>query len=725
MAYSAGQGMKRPPLGAGREAILRFLAGLRAGIGTISRSFAAETDRWFLWLPVLLASGIAAYFGLPGEPPLWLPLICISILGCALWSFRHSSWLLLVLSVLSAVTAGFAAAALRTAVTAAPVLADETAGELTGRVLSVEEGETGDLTVLMAPSAFAGLASEKLPARVRLRIRLKDVAVRPGERIRLRARLMPPPEPVLPGGFDYARQAWFEGLGAVGFAYTAPETIAPSSGGPGAWIASLRNAMAAHIRASIGGPEGAVAAALVTGERRAIPEGVTEDLRAAGLAHVLAISGLHMALFSGTLFWLARAALAAVPALSLRYPVKKWAAVLAFGGAFFYLMLSGGAIATQRAFIMVTLMLGAILLDRPAISLRNVALAAIVVLLWQPESLLGASFQMSFAAAVALVAFYESKSVQRFIALARGDWREGPAQWPRFVLLYFAGLTLTSVVAGLATAPYAAFNFNRLAVFGLAGNLAAMPLVGLVVMPAALIGLLLMPFGADAPAFWIMGRGIGWMLEVAHDVAHWGGADRLVPSAPLGALALVTFGGLWIALWRRGWRWLGILPLLCGLLLWPYLVRPDIFIGREGKIVAARGSDGGIYLTSARPSYTAHQWLRMEGERRSPREAASRKGGSPWRCDAQGCAFHENDRPRIAYSKSIGAVAEDCELADIIISAVPVGRGLRKGCRAELILDYFDFWRNGATTIRLGVEGNTYIKTARATRGARPWVRQP
>ena len=724
MAFTAGQGMKRPSIGAGRGTILRVLSAFYAGLGAISRSFAGETDRWFLWLPVLLACGIAAYFGLPVEPPLWLSLAGFLILACALWVFRRLSWVLLLLCVLGAVTAGFAAASLRTALVAAPVLADETAGELTGRVLFVEAGEAGDLTVLMAPSSFARLPPEKRPAKVRLRIRLKNVALQPGEEIRLRARLMPPPDPVLPGGFDYARQAWFEGLGAVGFAYTAPEILSPSTGGPLSRIAALRNAIATHIRASIGGPEGAVAAALVTGERRAIPEGVTEDLRAAGLAHVLAISGLHMALFSGTLFWLARAVLAAVPALALRYPVKKWAALVAFSGAAFYLLVSGGAIATQRAFIMVTLMLGAILLDRPAISLRNVALAATVVLLWQPESLLGASFQMSFAAAVALVAFYESKSVQRFIALSRGDLRGGPAQWPRLVLIYFTGLTLTSIVAGLATAPYAAFNFNRLAVFGLAGNLAAMPLVGLVVMPAALIGLLLMPFGADAPAFWVMGKGIGWMLTVAHDVAHWGGADRLIPSAPLGALALVTLGGLWIALWRRGWRWLGLLPLLGGLLLWPHLSRPDIFIGREGGIVAARGLDGDIYLTSARPSYTAQQWLRMEGDRRSAREAVS-STESPWRCDARGCAFHEKSRPLIAYSKSIGAVMEDCELADIIVSAVPVGRAIRKGCRADLILDYFDFWRNGATTIRLETGGKPTIETARAARGARPWVRQP
>ena len=724
MAFPAGQGMKLPPYGTGREAILGRLLELGRAAGAVSRSFAAEADRWFFWLPVLLATGIATYFGLPFEPPLWIPLSATAILASALWTLRHRQMPLLVLSILTAIVAGSTAASLRTAITAAPVLREETAGALTGRVLSVEEGEAGDLTALMTPTSFAHLRPEDLPDKVRLRIRLKGVTLHPGETVRLRVRLMPPPEPVLPGGFDYARQAWFEGLGAVGFAYTTPEIIEPSAGGPAAAIAALRNAIATRIRAVIGGPGGAVAAALVTGERRAIPASVTEDLRAAGLAHVLAISGLHMALFSGTLFWLARALFAAVPALSLRYPVKKWAALVAFAGASFYLLVSGGAIATQRAFIMVALMLASIMLDRPAISLRNVALAAIIVLLWQPESLLGASFQMSFAAAVALVAFYESRAVQRFIAVARGDWREGPAQWPRLVLLYFAGLTLTSLVAGLATAPFAAFNFNRLALYGLAGNLAAMPLVGLIIMPSALIGLMLMPFGADGPAFWVMGKGIEWMLEVAHDVAHWGGADRLLPAAPLSALALVTFGGLWIALWRRDWRWLGCLPLLCGLILWPQAARPDILIGRDGDIVGARGNDGYLYLTSARPSYTAEQWLRVEGDRRRPAEAAA-QDGSLWHCDVRGCAVHEAGRPLVAYSKDISAVTEDCEVADVIIAAVPVGKALRKGCRATLILDYFDFWRDGATTIRLGERDGPEVNTTRAARGARPWVRQP
>lgn len=260
-----------------------------------------------------------------------------------------------------------------------------------------------------------------------------------------------------------------------------------------------------------------------------------------------------------------RAGLALVPRLALNYPIKKWAAAVALVGATFYLAISGAAIATQRAWIMITLMFVAIMLDRPALSLRNVALAAIVILLWRPESLLGASFQMSFAAVVALIAFYESEGVRR---LTSSPNRLGLENLPRRIAAYALGLAFTSIVAGAATGAIGAFHFNRIAVYGLAGNMGAMPLVGIVVMPMALLALLLMPFGLDAPALWVMGTGVEGMLRVADEVASWDGADSLIADAPLPALLLLVFGGLWLALWRESWRYLGLGPMLLGFALW-------------------------------------------------------------------------------------------------------------------------------------------------------------
>ncbi|MBO6906092.1 MAG: ComEC/Rec2 family competence protein, partial [Parvibaculum sp.] len=612
---------------------------------------------------------------------------------------------------------GFAAAVVRADRVAAPVLEKPMSGALVAEVISAERTEKGALSAVLAPVSFAGLADSERPGKVRLNIRIRDVVLRPGATVELRARLMPPPEPVLPRGFDFARLAWFEGLGAVGFAYTAPVERLPPSGMAAA-LTTLRMKIGGRIRSVIGGTSGAVAAALINGERASIPDEVSEDLRAAGIYHVLSISGLHMVLFAGSLFWTVRALLALVPGLALRYPIKKWAAAVAILGATFYLAISGAAIATQRAWIMILLMFVAILLDRPALSLRNVALAAIVILLWRPESLVGASFQMSFAAVVALIAFYESDIARRWTMEPR---RGGIASLPRLALVYVLGIALTSIVAGAATGAIAAYHFNRVALYGLAGNMAAMPIVGIVVMPMALLALLLMPFGLDGPALWAMGKGVEAMLTVAHEVASWGGADRLVGEAPFAALLLATGGALWLCLWRERWRFAGMAPLVLGLMLWNTAPRPDVLIDRDAALFAVRGTDGRLILTAARPSYTVEHWLRRDADGRSPRVAAS---SDRMRCDTEGCVYSEPGRRVVAFPVSLGAVAEDCARSDIVIAKIPVPQKLRRDCGADLLLDYFFFWRNGATVLHLGEDREIEIVTARQVRGNRPWVQR-
>lgn len=709
VAGTADYGRKyRPDLSAGAAPAV-----LLAWVG---RCFAADSDRYFLWVPVFIGAGVACYFGLGIEPPLWLAILLLTVAGGLLWTFRLRPMAALCSAALFSVALGFAATVFRADRIAAPVLERPMSGTLLGEVISAERTERGALSAVLAPVSFAGLADGEVPGKVRLNIRIRDAVLRPGAIVELRARLMPPPEPVLPRGFDFARQAWFDGLGAVGFAYTAPEERTPPSGAAAA-LTTLRMKIGERIRGVVDGTSGAVAAALINGERASIPDDVSEDLRAAGIYHVLSISGLHMVLFAGSLFWTVRAVLALIPGLALRYPIKKWAAFIAILGASFYLTISGAAIATQRAWIMITLMFVAILLDRPAISMRNVALAAIAILLWRPESLIGASFQMSFAAVVALIAFYESEFARRW---TMGERRGGLSALPRFAITYVLGIALTSIVAGTATGAIAAFHFNRVALYGLAGNMAAMPVVGIVVMPMALLALLLMPFGLDGPALWAMGKGVEAMLAVAHEVASWGGADRLVPEAPLGALMLVVFGALWLSLWRERWRLAGLAPIALGFMLWGSAPRPDVLIDRDAALFAARSADGTLALTSSRPSYTAEQWLRLEADGRRPRDAAS---SDYMNCDAGGCVYKEPGRPVVAFSASLGAVTDDCSRADVVIAEVPVPYRLRRECGAALFLDYFFFWRNGATTLHFDGDG-IKIVTARQVRGDRPWVQR-
>lgn len=696
--------------GASARAVWLYFAG----------SFFAEGERRFLWTPVLMGIGIAFYFRLPVEPPLWLALGTLALSG--LWlalAMRRGTATVLAAAAFCLVL-GFALACVRTWTVAAPVLARTWTGAVEGRVVGAELTEKGALSVVVAPAAMERISAADLPARVRLQIRAKGMTLEPGETLSVRARLMPPPEPVEPGGFDYARQVWFERLGGVGFAFAAPERLAPP---PSDWttaLARLRHWVTAHVQIGIGGPSGAVAAALITGERRAIPEAVADDLRKAGLAHVLSISGLHMVLFGGSLFWLVRAGFALVPAIALRFPIKKWGAVAALLGSTGYLLISGAEIATQRAWIMISLMFVAILLDRPALSMRNVALAAIVVLAWRPESLLGASFQMSFAAVVALIAFYESPPVQRFSAALRERSDGMLAGAFRFLVNHIAGIALTTTVAGFATGAYAAFHFDRIALYGMAGNMGALPIVSAVVMPMALAALILMPFGLDGPALWLMGKGIDAMLSVAHIVAGWEGADRLVASAPMSSLVLMTLGGLWLALWRGNWRFWGVAPMLVSLAIWGTGERADVLIDREGVLAAIRMGDGRLALTSGRSSYAAEQWLRHDGDARTPAEAKSEF----LHCDALGCAWREEGKPLIAFSASVAALIEDCGMADIVVAKIGVPRRLRRQCRAGTLIDRFDLWRDGAIALYLEKDGSVRVARAREFRGARPWVQR-
>lgn len=699
--------------------------GLRSVAPWLAASFFGESDRWFLWSPVLLGFGVTLYFGLPFEPPLWAALVALGLSGAVLFPLRHKGASAVLIAAIVCISIGFFAATLRAWSVDAPVLEKTWTGELTGRLLETERTQKGALSVLIAPLAMQGLPGEAMPARVRLSIRMAGVDIAPGETLRLRGRLLPPPEPVEPGGFDYARQVWFQSLGGVGYAFTAPVVVAPAPGDWATWLTALRAKITTRVQTGIGGAAGAISAALITGEQRSIPQQAIEDLRNAGLSHVLSISGLHMVLFGGSLFWLVRAGLALAPALALRFPIKKWGAAAALLGATGYLLISGAEVATQRSYIMIALMFVAILLDRPALSMRNVALAAIIVLLWQPESLLGASFHMSFAAVVALIAFYESPVIQRLTTSARGRGDGYFIGLVRFAANHVVGILLTTTIAGFATGAYAAFHFDRVAIYGMAGNMGALPIVSVVVMPAALAVLVLMPFGLDGPALWVMGKGVDAMLWVAHIVSSWNGADRMIATAPMASLILVTLGGLWLALWNMHWRWLGAAPLILGLALWGADRRPDILIDRDGGLVAIRTSGGALALTSARPDYTAEQWLRHDGDERSPAQAVvSRLDSNPMRCDALGCIWSEQGGPVIALPKTLEALAEDCRKADIVIAPMGLPRRMRAGCGAAHVIDFFDLWRNGAAAFHIEPDGTITRETSRALRGDRPWVQR-
>ncbi|MBM3518327.1 MAG: ComEC/Rec2 family competence protein, partial [Alphaproteobacteria bacterium] len=484
--------------------------------------------------------------------------------------------------------------------------------------------------------------------------------------------------------------------------------------GAAEWLSALRARLTERIRAPLTPAIGGVAAALMIGDQGAVPEPVLVAMRDSGLAHLLSISGLHMALLAATLFFAVRAGLALVPWVALRFPIKKWAAAATLLGAFGYLLISGAQVPTQRAFLMTGLVLLAVMLDRVAFSMALVAWAAAAVLLIAPESLLGASFQMSFAAVVCLIAAYEG------LGARLAQWHR-EARLPRRAALYLAGIALTTLIAGTATAPYAAFHFNRVADYGLVANLIAVPITSLWVMPCALAAFALLPFGAEALALVPMGWGIAALLRCAETVAGWPGAVLAVPPMPGWALVTLSLGGLWLCLWRQRWRLAGALAVIVGCAGIAVSDPPDLIITGDAKLAAVRDGAGWLQLSSRRMSGIAAESLIQRFGYRGTAPWPGQGGSADARCDDLGCVFDLAGR-RVALVFRPEALAEDCARADVLIAAVPV---IAPCPRPHPVVDRFDLWREGAHAFWISATGPVRVETVRAARGARPWVRRP
>lgn len=690
-----------------------------------SRALAEERERWVLWGPALLGVGIAVYFALPFEPPIWFgALTLIAVAALAWWSGRDRPVLFLGLLAVGAVVLGFSVSQWRTASVASPMLqARHGPATVTGRVVELEILPDG-ARVTLDRLQVSGLNPSRIPETIRVRLRArKQEAALPGDWLRMRAILTPPPAPSAPGAFDFQRQAYFERLGAVGFAMGPALVVARAeedpAGGRALFLAltRLRAAITKRILAALPGDPGAVTAALMTGERTAISATAMTAIRESGLAHLLAISGLHIGLAAGIVLVSARAGLALIPALVLRYPIKKWAAVVALIGALAYALVAGATVPSLRSFLMLALVLLAVLVDRRGVSMRLVAWAATAILLVRPEALLGPSFQLSFAAVTALVAAYEAARERGFLSPS-----ETPAWWHR-APRYVAGVALSTTVAGAATAPFGLYHFNQVAVYGLAANLIAVPVTALWVMPWAVGAFLLMPLGLEHLALVPMGWGVEVILAVARTVAGWPGAVTLTPALPSWALALVVVGGLWLCLWRAAWRGWGLAGVAAGVLALAVVRGPDILIDGEGKLMAVRTAEGRLMMSSLRTARFARDtWLDREGQ-----EVAApgwpREGFSPDRrlsCDALGCIYRLEGFT-VALASRGDALDEDCRVADVVISAEPV----RGRCpSARLVVDRFDLWREGAHMVWLDKD-TVRVRSVNGERGRRPWVLRP
>ncbi|MGY8996378.1 MAG: ComEC/Rec2 family competence protein, partial [Alphaproteobacteria bacterium] len=466
-------------------------------------------------------------------------------------------------------------------------------------------------------------------------------------------------------------------------------------------------------------PTDGVAAALLTGHRSAVPADQLETIRMAGLAHLLAISGLHLGLVTAIFFFVIRAFLATLEPVALRFPIKTWAALGAMLGAFCYLLISGATVPTQRAFLMAAIVLIAVAIGRQAISLRLVALAAIAVMVISPHVVTGASFQLSFAAVIGLVAVYEALKDQW------PRWRVAQGPFSRLVL-YVGGVALTTIVANFATGPLVLAQFGRFATYGLFSNLIAVPLTAFWIMPWGLLSLFLMPLGLEGLGLVPMGWGIDLVLIVAEQAANAPYSQVHVSAAPGWVPAVFGLGLVWLCIWRSRWRALGFAPMVAALIV-TFLARaPDVLVHGDADLVAVRISDDEVaFSTLRRGKFLRESWL---GAMVEPSAVTWPTNGleldeNTLRCDSLGCIYRPPDssETQVGIELGVAALADDCGVADLIISLVPI----RRECFVPMgTIDRFDLWRYGTHALWFDTE-RVRIETVREERGERPWSPGP
>jgi competence protein ComEC len=702
-----------------RDAIARVRAAL-------VHQWAAERGNFLPWVPVGVGCGIGFYFVWPIEPAIeFLALTPCLVLMFGLSRFFAAPSMAKILLSLLLMALGFNAAQLETRWAATPLLEKPRyAPQIDGRIIAIEPATRG-IQLTLDQVSIPVWPTPTLPAKLVVHWRhgadtLSAESLQIGNHVRFAGMLLPMTEPVAPDAHDFRRQAYFDQIGARVTSRGEVQVTELATQDEGVlFFSRLRQRIAARVTATLSGDTAAIASALLNGAQGGISPETLQAMRASGLFHILSISGLHLAVVAAVMFVGLRRLLALLPALALRWDLKKLAALAAILLLPFYSLLVGAPVPAVRSALMTALIMLAVLVERRALSLRTVALAAIVILLVKPHTLLNVSFQLSFAAVTAMVAGYEALRVWRLRRFNRsGTDKNFVNHLGRRFGTLLGGIVFSSLLAGLATAPLTLMHFQQANGYGLFANMVGIPLTSLVIMPAGFLAYLLMPLGLERPALHVMGAGIEGLQALAYWVGGWSGSTLALPSWPLSGFLLILGGGLWLCLWQRRWRLLGIAPILLGGLWCALSPRPDMLVSAEMSHWAIRDAQGQwrVHKLNER-DFTLKQWQQRNGAEDFLAINAVGESGdqSRWHCDELACGM-ETKHGRIALVWDAAALPEECSNAAAIVTPL-----WHVACSERAVVDGRRLKWQGATSLRLSETGEVEIRSARSRWGARPW----
>jgi len=721
-------GLATFPLGAALPAIARGL------VPSIVGSLALEVDRGvpFLLIPVFLAIGVFAYVGLNFEPTLTSLGVATAISIAAALALRTRPAAYYATATIALILAGMLLASLATWRASTKMLGGEISTLVTGRVVGIDRQSSGRVRLTIDVTSTERPTLRYAPERIRASARKVPDGLTIGSQVSGIVRLQPPSGPVSPNGYDFSFESYFDGIGASGFFLRGPELLAGAAAAPTGLLGkteALRLSVADRVRARIGGPEGEIAAALLVGVRAGIPEAVNEALRRSGLYHVISISGLHMALVAATFMTTLRAFFALFPAFASRHPVKKYAALLAIAAIAGYLFISGGEVAAQRSFIMLAVMLAAVLFDRAALTMRNLAISAILVIAWSPHEVVGPSFQMSFAATAALVGCYALWSERR-AERAGGAPPSGSvsSRALRHTGALIVGLAVTSVVAGLATAAFGAYHFQRVSPLSLASNLAAMPIVSLVVVPSGVLAAAAMPFGLEGLFLDIMGKGIAAMMAIAQWFSESSPVDA-VGLVSRHSVILLTIALVIASVATTGLRLVSLPFALAGLVTLGNVRTPDALILEDASLVGVVTPDDALAINRERASgFVVENWRRTvtakalhTAFKANDANAVGTGDEKRFACTTASCAIRAAGGHLVVWTQSAIEVQEACGAASLIVLTDPT---VTPRCADPkiLVVTARDLALRGSAAVYLSRDGETegLLEYAISDTG-RPW----